>query len=534
MDRRRLLSAGLARPRTSRPGAREDEPLSPRERAVHLLTRLAFGPRPGDVERVLEQGEEGWLEEQLAVPGDPDLAARLEAWPSLGLTCRELYVRYDDSLGRALSNEERQRVERSRRVPRRELLHATLARMVFARAQLHEVLVDFWRNHFNVSYTKGNPAFLLISDWDRSVLRAHALGRFGDMLVASAHHPAMLHYLDNAASRRPPTHQELAEIERRVRRETGSREAGRVAADLALQRGLNENYARELLELHTLGVDRFYDQDDIVALAEILTGWTWDRGADGSWNYSFRQDMHQAGSKRFLGQRIQGEPEKGKQEGDEVLALLREHKGTSEFIAEKLVRHLVRDVPPPRLVAEVARTFRRSEGDVREMVRTVVASEEFWSRASFRAKFRTPQEFVVAALRASDAQIDAWDALLERLEDMGQPLYHCDDPTGWYDTAEAWLDPGVMAQRWLFARDLVEGRLEGVRLSEQVFADVGSEVPFGAWPDRLTARFVPGGAGNRTWRALAGAIAEDPDALPHPLRLRLLSLLLGSPEFQRQ
>jgi hypothetical protein len=168
------------------------------------------------------------------------------------------------------------------------------------------------------------------------------------------------------------------------------------------------------------------------------------------------------------------------------------------------------------------------------MLRTVVDSGEFWSRASYRAKFRTPQEFVVAALRASDARIEEWDALLERLEDMGQPLYQCDDPTGWYDTAEAWLDPGVMAQRWLFARDLVEGRIEGVRLSEEAFDDVGDEVPFGAWPDRLAARFVPAGVGNRTWRALAGAIAEDPDALPYLLRLRLLALLLGSPEFQRQ
>jgi uncharacterized protein (DUF1800 family) len=198
------------------------------------------------------------------------------------------------------------------------------------------------------------------------------------------------------------------------------------------------------------------------------------------------------------------------------------------------VRHLVRDEPPPRLVSAVARSFRRSEGDVGEMLRTVVASEEFWSRASFRAKFRTPQEFVVAALRAGDAQVDGWDAPLERLEDMGQPLYQCDDPTGWYDTAEAWLDPGVMAQRWLFARDLVEGRVDGVRLAAAVLAEVGDEVPLGAWPDRLAARFVPGGIGNRTWRALAGAIAEDPDALPGPLRLRLLALLLGSPEFQRQ
>ena len=534
MDRRQLLLGALAGPRAPRAAVPDDEPLSPRERAVHLLSRLTFGPRPGEVERVLELGEQAWLDEQLAVPADPALDARLAQMPSLALDARALYERYDGPIGADTPVEERRRIERARRAPQRELLRATLARMVHGRAQLFEVLVDFWRNHFNVSYTKGYPAFLLLSDWDRSVLRAHALGRFGELLVATAHHPAMLHYLDNASSRRPPSNQELAELERRVRRETGSREAGRAAADLALQRGLNENYARELLELHTLGVDRFYQQDDIVALAEILTGWTWSSGAQGTWGYVFRQDMHQAGSKRFLGQRIQGEPEKGKQEGDEVLTLLADHRGTSEFVAEKLVRHLVRDDPPPRLVARVAQAFRRSDGDVPTLVRTIVVDDEFWSRAAFRAKFRTPQEFVVAALRASEAEVDAWDGVLERLVDMGQPLYHCDDPTGWYDTAEAWLDPGVMAQRWLFARDLVEGRLEGVRLAAAVLDEVGDDVPFGAWPDRLAARFVPGGIGNRTWRALAGAIAEDPDALPGPLRLRLLALLLGSPEFQRQ
>ena len=533
MDRRELLLAGLLSRGVARAPAREDQPLSPRERAVHLLTRLAFGPRPGDIERVLEMGEEAWLEEQLAGPPDPALDERLEAYPSLGLAARQLYERYYGEV-EGKSSAERVRLEVSRHVPRRELLCATLGRMVYARAQLHEVLVDFWRNHFNVSYTKDNEALLLITDWDRSVLRAHALGKFGALLSATAHHPAMLHYLDNASSRRPPTPEELAEIERAARRETGSRAAGRAAADLALQRGLNENYARELLELHTLGVDRFYKQDDIVALAEILTGWTFEAGARGTWEYRFRQDMHQTGSKRFLGERIQGEPEQGKQEGDAVLALLCAHKGTSEFIAEKLVRHLVRDDPPPRLVAAVAQTFRKTEGDIPALVRAIVASEEFWARASFRAKFRTPQEFVVAALRATDAGVEGWDELLERLTLMGQPLYQCDDPTGWYDTAEAWLDPGVMAQRWLFVRDLVEDRLDGVALPDAIFAQLGDEVPFRAWPDLLVARCVPGGVGSRTRQALAGAVAEDPDALPLPLRLRLLALLVGSPEFQRQ
>jgi uncharacterized protein (DUF1800 family) len=532
MDRRQLLFGAAARPSPGRAGA--GEPLTPRERAVHLVTRLTFGPRPGDVERVLEMGEEAWLDEQLAGgPSDPELEQRLAAYPSLPLSARELYERYYGEVA-GQSSDRFLALETSRRVPQRELLAATLERMVFARAQLAEVLVDFWRNHFNVSYTKDGEALLLLTEWDRSVLRQHALGKFGTLLSASAHHPAMLHYLDNASSRRPPLGEELAEIERRVREETGSQEAARAAADLALQRGLNENYARELLELHTLGVDRFYEQKDVVALAEILTGWTFEAGEKGPWTFRFRPDMHVLGSKRFLGQRVQGKVDQGQEEGESVLARLAEHKGTAEFVAEKLARHFVSDHPPAQLVAALAQTFKRSEGDVPSLVRDLVASDAFWAREHFRAKFRTPQEFAVAALRATAAEVSAWGGVLERLTSMGQPLYQCDDPTGWYDTAEAWLDPGVLAQRWLFARDLIEDRVEGVELRDEAFDDLGDDVPFAEWPERLAARFGALGLGSRTVLSIETAIADEPDALPGALRRRLLALILGSPEFQRQ
>jgi uncharacterized protein (DUF1800 family) len=531
MDRRQLLFGAAPRPSAGR--AEAGEPLTPRERAVHLVSRFTFGPRPGDVERVLEMGEKAWLDEQLSAPKDPEIDERLAAYPSLSLTARELYERYYGEVA-GQSNERFLALETSRRIPQRELLAATLERMVYARAQLAEVLIDFWRNHFNVSYTKDGEALLLLTEWDRMVLRAHGLGKFGELLNATAHHPAMLQYLDNASSRRPPEGDELTEIENRVRKETGSREAGRAAADLALQRGLNENYARELLELHTLGVDRFYQQDDVVALAEILTGWTFEAGEKGPWTYRFRPDMHVLGSKRFLGQRVQGEVEKGQEEGDEVLARLAAHKGTAEFISEKLVRYFVDDRPPPALVAVVAQTYKRTEGDVPSMVRAIAASDEFWSRAHFRAKFRTPQEFAVAALRATEARVSEWDGVLERLTRMGQPLYQCDDPTGWYDTAEAWLDAGVMAQRWLFARDLIEDHIDGVELTDEGFDDLGDDVPFAQWPERLAARFGAIGMGTRTKRSIELAVAEDPDALPGALRRRLLALVLGSPEFQRQ
>ena len=517
------------------PGSAQAQALGARERALHLLSRFSFGPTRAELARVLELGEEAWLDEQLAALEDPALAARLEAFPTLGLPAVDVWALTYEATPDDASPEERRRIREKNDAPRRELMAATATRAVYARAQLVEVLVDFWRNHFNVSYTKEGPALQLLTEWDERVLRAHALAPFGELLAATAHAPAMLHYLDNSSSRRPSTGAELAELERRIRRATGSRAAGERAADLALQRGLNENYARELLELHTLGADNGYRQQDVVALAEVLTGWTWER-TDTGWGFRFRGDLHVTGSKRFLGQRIQGEIEKGEAEGQAVLALLAEERGTSEFLALKLARHFVDDDPPPRLVADLAAAFRKHDGRPAEVLRALVAHDAFWSRAHYRSKFKTPQEFVFSALRATGAEVDDWSEVLRRLGDMGQPIYHCDDPTGWYDTAEAWLDPGVLALRWEFASDLAHDRVAGVRLGGAVFAEVGDEVPVHAWSTRLTARLLPGGAGLATQVALDRAAAQSfaQDAQPDALRRRLLALLLGSPDFQRQ
>lgn len=508
--------------------------LTERERAAHVLSRLAYGPRPGDVERVASIGVDAWLDEQLALADDAGVGARLSRYPTVGLSAREVYQESYERTPQDASPEERRRIREKLYQPRNELLRATAMRAVYGEKQVAEVMADFWRNHFNVSYTKGGPAFQLITEWDEEVIRRHALGSFAELLVASAHHPAMLHYLDNAVSRRPPSDQELAELERRVRRATGSREAGASAADLAQQRGLNENYARELLELHTLGVDNGYKQDDVVALAEILTGWTWRGGAEGEWGFHFNAGMHVQGSKRFLQQRIQGEPLQGKEEGDEVLELLAGHKRTAEFIATKLCRQLVRDAPPRKLISAVAATLRKQGGDVVAAIRTLLARPEFWEPETIRAKFKTPQEFVYSAVRVTGARVTDWDELIRRMTSMNQPIYHCDDPTGWYDTAEAWLDPGILAQRWQFAIDLAGDRIDGVRLPADFFADVSNDVPVGEWSDRLVARLLPAGVGVRTQYAFDNAIAQDLLADPDALRVRMLALILGSPEFQRQ
>ena len=400
------------------------------------------------------------------------------------------------------------------------------------------MLSDFWRNHFNVSYTKGGPADFLITEYDREVVRGHALGSFPEMLMASAKHPAMLHYLDNHLSRRPPSKQELAEIERRTRRRTDSRERGEEAAQIAAQRGLNENYARELLELHTLGVDNVYKQKDVIAVAEALTGWTFDSGREGEWGFRFRSEMHVKGDKRVLGRKVREDNDNGGVgEGEEIVAMLAEHKGTAEFIATKLARFFVSDRPSASIVKAVASVYRKSDGSIPDMVRTIVAHEDFWAPEAVRSKFRTPFEFLCAALRAVNAEVFDANRCLGALRDMGQPILHCDDPTGYYDTAESWLDPGVMATRWSFALDLATGKVKGVEIPVEFFDDLPQDVPR-LWQHHLTKRLLPGGAGQRTRNALSTVTDEylTKSRVPDSRELgpTLVGLLLGSPEFQQQ
>jgi len=515
-----------------------EEELTDRERATHLLSRLSFGPRPGDLEALLEEGIDAWLDRQLAPVESPYIEDLLSRFESLGMTSAEVYDTFDLPEEEGESREERRARERIRRKPREEMLQASCMRVVHSPNVLEEVMVDFWRNHFNVSYTKGGPANYLLTSWDREVLRSHALGKFGDMLAATAKHPAMLHYLDNSSSRRPPSKQELAEIERNTRRRTGSRAQGEAAVQLALQRGLNENYARELLELHTLGVDNYYKQKDVVALAEVLTGWTYSGGRNGTWEFVFRNNMHQPGDKKLLGKRIRTDKDNGVVEGDRVLEILSEHKGTADFIALKLCRALVSDEPPQDLLKKVAQVFKKSDGDIPKTIRAVVESKEFWSRDAYRAKFKTPWEFAMSALRITDSVTDDFSSVLRRLNEMSQPLYQCDDPTGWYDTAESWLDPGVMAFRWQFSLDLASGNLGGVSIPDEFWDAVPEHIPARLWQHHFTKLILPGGAGPRTRNALSSTtdsyLAETNLPEIRELGPQLVGLLLGSPEFQQQ
>jgi len=528
------LGAGLPTPQAS------DAPLTPHERAVHLLSRFSFGHRPGDVARVLEIGEEAWIEEQLerGPLGPAALSKALARLETLEMTPSQVQRHVELELPADATREQRAERNRRRAVPKYELMAAVLLRAVYADRQLEEVMCDFWRNHFNVSYTKTYPAELYITEYERVVIQEHALGEFPAMLSASAHHPAMMHYLDNHLSTRPPSSTQLAEIERRVRQETGSKERGEEAAAIAAQRGLNENYARELLELHTLGVDRTYRQKDVVAVAEALTGWGISQQRGRGLGFYFDPNRHIEGDKKFLGYVLRRDKSGGPGQGERILEILCRHGDTADFIATKLVRYLVHDEPSAGLVKEVAQVFKKTEGDVRALVVEILESDEFWERRNYRAKFKTPHEFLMSSLRATGAEVTDMGGLLKALHAMGQPVYHCDDPTGWYDTAEAWLDPGVMAKRWEIALLLAANKLEGVEIPASFYGEISEEVTPLRWMRGMVDKVLPGGASTRTLAMLHEVVREHTSKGDRPdlrkLGPEVLGLLLGSPEFQEQ
>ena len=512
-------------------------PLNGSERIAHVLSRLTFGATPQLVAEIRAQGLESWLDTQLATGAqEPQLLTdRLAGMGSLGLGCTSLVQTYR-APAEGKTAEARAERERLRNVPGRETRDAVLLRAAFGANQVREVLADFFRNHFNVCVQKDDVRYLL-PDWEREVIRAEALGTFPALLQKSAHHPAMLIYLDNSLSRRPLTAAEVRAIGLDTRLRTRSRARGQEAIDIAKQRGLNENYARELLELHTLGVDNGYVQKDVSELARILTGWSVDLSAKEGTGFCFRADMHCDKDKIVLGRTIEHDRKHGQNEGEQVLEMLAAHPGTARFVAWKLCRHLVADEPQESLVERIASVFRQTKGNVPAMVKAIVASPEFFAPAAFQGKFKRPFELVICALRATHASVDSTEGLHRWLAQLGEPIYGCDDPTGYYDQAEAWCDPGVMAVRWRFAQDLAQGRIPGVRIGAAVLEGLHPQI-VRAWPEQLAARLLPAGMSARTRavldQALQAHLAGRAAAQPRALGPLLVGLLLASPEFQRQ
>ncbi len=322
-----------------------------------------------------------------------------------------------------------------------ETQSARLLRDIYSERQLQAVMTDFWLNHFNVFSGKSGQEPSLLPDYEKTV-RANALGNFEDLLVATAQSPAMLMYLDNATSVGPDS---LAAV--RQKKNT------KIKSDL----GLNENYARELMELHTLGVNGGYTQHDVTEVAKVFTGWTLDRPYDGG-SYNFNINRHQPGPKAVLGQTINGS---GEQEGYQVLHMLATSPATAHFISTELAQRFVSDNPPPAMVDRMAKTFLQSKGDIKAVLRTMVHSPEFFTTATVNAKLKTPLEYITSAVRASGADVQNPLPLVQSLQQLGMPLYGCQPPTGYKWDEATWLSSSALVNRMNFALTLSTNRIGG-------------------------------------------------------------------------
>jgi uncharacterized protein (DUF1800 family) len=654
--------------------------LSEDQRILHVLNRLGFGARPGDVERVKAMGVERYIEQQLN-PGtlsDPVAEAKVRDLPTLSMSTAQLYEKYPqpgqlirqlqrrgdlpDNLAAAQqsrntsplpqtatpgesmtsdampdeakerngnprplagNNEEYRRIIRNYYLqnglqqPQRitaELQASRILRAVYSERQLQEVLVDFWTNHFNVFAGKGADRWLLTS-YDRDTIRTNTMGKFHDLLLATAQSPAMLFYLDNFQSvspnarvrpngpnrRRPQGDSVLGRFlgEGRARRMTERNRDDRAQQSANIpqrqaqpprqRRGINENYARELMELHTLGVDGGYTQKDVQEVARCFTGWTifaprgggaaamalMGSGArENTGKFYFNARMHDEGEKIVLGHRIPAGG--GIKDGLMVLDILAGHPSTAKYIATKLCRYLVQDSPPPALVDRVAAQFTKSGGDIRETLRAIISSPEFNSPQAYRAKVKRPFELAISAIRTLGAETNGGPQLHRWIARMGEPLYLYQTPNGYSDTAESWVNTGGLLERLNFGLTLASNRIPGTRVDLKRFsagdAADSQTVDRVRVMDRFLRLIVGGEISPKTRETLlkqldqeAGqmspSVAVEPasragnrvgnngtdlqlpqrqqqlaraDAnLTDPVN-RIVGLILGSPEFQRQ
>src|SRR5690349_7196638 len=577
--------------------------LSEEQRILHVLNRLGFGARPGDVERVKAMGLNKYIDLQLNPDKIDDSAseARLENLESLRMTTAQLYERYpqpgqllqqlqrrgqlpselaaardnrvkgresaspnqpkaaDGSNGEMqgppntanpnaknpnanpndanpMNNPEYRRAvyeyfkENNLRPPQfitGELQMSRILRAIYSERQLQEVMVDFWTNHFNVFAGKGADRWLLTS-YDRDTIRPHTLGKFSDLLRATAESPAMLFYLDNAQSVSPNAPQQqprplgpLANL-----RMSNNPQQQRPQQQQQ-RRGINENYARELMELHTLGVDGGYTQKDVQEVARCFTGWTIfaPRGAgaaaaqiaggggrrlemlrENAGSFYFNERVHDDGEKIVLGHKIPAGG--GVKDGLMVLDILAHHPSTAKFIATKLVRHFVSDEPPQSLVDKVAQTYMKNDGDIREMLRTIFFSLEFNSTAAYRAKIKRPFELAISAVRTLGADTNGGPGFHQWIARMGQPLYGFQTPNGYSDTAEDWVNTGALLERMNFGLSLVSNRVPGPRVILAQFVDDKS-TDKEKLLDRFVTLFVGGEMSVRTRENLLKQLGDQ-------------------------
>jgi uncharacterized protein (DUF1800 family) len=527
------------------------------ERIVHVLNRLGYGPRPGELDEVRQTGLYRWIVLQLHPERIPDEACekRLAELPLARASATALatmYGRRDPAERKAYSEkirrvadlrkmekpprDELNRLQKEirdyrkmtdRNQPLYQLLSAKVIRAVESERQLQQVMADFWFNHFNVFGRKGQTP-LLIPEYEERVIRPHALGKFKDLLVAVAKSPAMLYYLDNWLSIAPP---DAPVLDQKGRPRKGRR--------YAKDRGLNENYARELLELHTVGVDNGYTQKDIVDVARCFTGWTITslRGDDKEVTFRFRQEVHDAGPKRVMGMRVRGGG--GIEDGMEVLDFLAGHPNTAYFISEKLCRRFVSDEPPRALVERCAGTFLESDGDIRLVLYRIFTSPEFFSREAAQAKLKKPSEYAISAMRALGVTTDAPLGLVRTIGQLGEPLYFCEPPTGFPDVADRWGGSNAILARVGFATQLALGRVRGAKPDWRSVLEGAPDGDARGLADHLVRTLHGMPLSPATDEAIQQAVARaGAEQMPRRRAGReeaagyLAALVLGSPDFQ--
>lgn len=468
----------LAGPQAAPQGWLPPGPAGDSGATFQALSRLTFGPNPEERQHVAEIGLEAWIEEQLALEllDDGPASLLVRHLDTLSLDANELVALSDklfDGQGRQTAPA--------------QLREATLLRQVYSRRQLNEVMVEFWTDHFNVSVEKGDCWFLKTVD-DREVIRPHALGSFRELLWASAHSPAMLVYLDNQSNHKGAP---------------------------------NENYARELMELHTLGVDGGYGQQDVMELARCLTGWTikehfW-RG-----DFSFEDDLHDGEPKTVLGMALVSG---GQDEAEQVLDLLASHPSTARFVSAKLARRFVADDPPQSLVQRASAAFLRTDGDIRAVLRTLLLD----GLNEAGPKFKRPAHFVVSALRQLNAQTDGGEALHDYLARMGQPYFSWPTPDGFPDRAEAWQ--GNLMPRWQFAMELAQNQISGTEVDLPRLVEVsGTDTPSGMV--RAFGNLLLGESPTDAVCEALLAVLEEKGAQEAHMPALIVAGLLASPAFQ--
>jgi uncharacterized protein (DUF1800 family) len=558
---------------------------------LHALNRLAYGPRPGDVERVRQMGLEKWIDQQLHPESidDSALDKRLENYPTLDMPARKLLEEFPPPNQAAkqageTKEEYKQEIVGKRRAamaqmtdsgddntdkaqeqlakiqgPNRiiaELSMAKLDRAVYSQRQLEAVMEDFWFNHFNVFANKGADKWMLTA-YVRDTIRPHTMGKFEDLLTATAKSPAMLFFLDNWQSVDPVAFKEhQQEIAMRRARYQGAFGGGFPpgpgtfpdpngqiqgpqggARPQQQDRGLNENYGREVMELHTVGVDTGYTQDDVIQMARCLTGWT-VREPRRDPDFVFKPEFHAEGKKVVMGHTFNYGGEK---DGEEALKMLANDAHTARFISIELARHFVSDTPPPALVDRMTKEYESSGGDIRSVMKAMIYSPEFWSKQTYRAKVKTPFELVSSTARALNADVTISLPLAQWVGRMGEPLFLCQPPTGYSDKSETWVNTGALLNRLNFALAFSNGRLAGTNVDlGTMFGDDASKDPEMALA-RAVDLFLGGQVDEATRQTLESRL-NDPQVLQAKLddpvkqvNEGLLSgLVLGTPEFQRR